>query len=162
MKRLLTFVLVACMGTTALAQGFPWEIFKPRTLKEVNSITAKAVRPDDSMFLATNLLESKATVTFTGKSRPLPPSRRTFITTWAGVFGHPADYANLYEREYLYKEGGDEYWLPTQAPVTKYFDKELKEGDKMTLYLVSIGAYRDQKEIDCVLLVEEYQKGADR
>jgi hypothetical protein len=68
--------------------------------------------------------------------------------------------AALYEREYLYKEGEDEYWLPTQAPITKYFDKELKPGDKLDLYLISTGAYRNGGEIDCVLLVEEYQKKA--
>lgn len=158
MNNILTIALAACLSTTALAQGFPWEIFKPRTLKEVISITTKAVRPDDSMFLATNQLESKMPVTYTGKSRPILQARKDFISMWAGMLGHSKDYAELYQWEYLYKEGDDEYWLPTQAPITKYFDKELKEGDKMTLYLISIGAYRNQKNIDCVLLVEEYQK----
>jgi len=144
-----------------LVQGFPWEIFKPRTLKEVISITTKAVRPDDSMFLATNQLESKVEVVFTGQSRPIIKARKTFITTWVGML-HADDknYADLFEREYLYKEGPDEYWLATSTPITKYFDKELKPGDKMDLYLISIGAYRDQADIDCVLLVEEFQKPA--
>jgi hypothetical protein len=145
---------------TAVAQDFPWDIFKARTLDEVISITTKAVRPDDSMFFATNELESKTDVTFTGKSRPITPSRKTFITMWVGVFGRPKEYADLYEREYLYKVGDKEYWLATETPITKYFDRELKPGDKMTLYFISIGAYRDQKNIDCVLLVEEYQKPA--
>jgi hypothetical protein len=158
MRKLLIFALLICSSVTTLAQGFPWEIFKARTLKEVISTTTKAMRPDDSMFLATNLLESKVEVTFTGKSRPILQSRKDFINTWAGVFGQPKDYASRYEQEYLYKEGEDEYWLATQTPVTKYFDKELKPGDKMTLYLISIGAYRSDKSIDCVLLVEEYQK----
>jgi hypothetical protein len=69
-------------------------------------------------------------------------------------------YAELYEREYLYKEGADEHWLATSKPITKYFEKELKPGDKMDLYLISIGAYRSKSEIDCVLLVEEFQKRA--
>jgi hypothetical protein len=30
----------------------------------------------------------------------------------------------------------------------------------MDLYLISIGAYRIKGEIDCVLLVEEFQKSA--
>jgi hypothetical protein len=161
MRKLLIIAIVLCTSVTTLAQGFPWEIFKARTLKEVVSITTKAVRPDDSMFLATNLLESKMQVTFTGQSRPILQSRKDFINTWAGIFGQPKDYASRYDREYLYKEGEEEYWLATQAPITKYFDKELKPGDKMTLYLISIGAYRSDKSIDCVLLVEEYQKVAD-
>jgi hypothetical protein len=149
----------ALLGATALAQGFPWDIFKPRTLKEVISITTKAVRPDDTMFLAQNQLESKVEVTFTGKSRPIIKARKTFIEWWFGMLrSDQKEMAELYESEYLYKEGETEYWLPTQKPITKYFDKELKPGDKMDLYLISIGAYRSNDDIDCVLLVEEYQK----
>jgi hypothetical protein len=149
------------LGATTLAQGFPWEIFKPRTLKEVISITTKAVRPDDSMFLANNQLESKVEVVFTGQSRPIIKARKTFITMWVGMLrANQKDYGELYEREYLYKEGSDEFWLATSTPITKYFDKELKPGDKMQLYLISIGAYQGKEGIDCVLLVEEFQKSA--
>ena len=158
MRTLLIITAFACLSATARAQGFPWDIFKERTIKEVMSITKKAVRPDDSLFLATNELESKMRVTYTGQSRPILKARKNFILWWVGTFGQPQEYADLYEREFLYKEGDDEYWLPTETPITKYFDKELKPGDKMTLYLISIGAYRTGKDIDCVLLVEEYQK----
>lgn len=56
-----------------------------------------------------------------------------------------------------YKVGDQEYWLPTETPITKYFDRELKPGDKMILFLISASAYRDKSVIDSVLLVEEYQ-----
>lgn len=92
------------LATTALAQGFPWDIFKPRTLKEVISTTTKAVRPDDSMFLAHNQLASKVEVVFTGKSRPIIKARKTFIDTWFGTLRpDQKKLAELYEREYLYK-----------------------------------------------------------
>jgi hypothetical protein len=166
MRKLLTLTLILMLSSTVFAQGFPWDIFKTRTLKEVISITTKAVRPDDSLFLATNQLESKVEVTYTGQSRPILEARKNFIGMWVGMLEHPGttngstikEYQALFEREYLYKEGETEYWLATSNPITKYFDKELKPGDKMTLYLISIGAYRSQKDIDCVLLVEEYQK----
>ena len=161
MKMFRAITVIVLLGTTALAQEFPWEIFKPRTLKEVVSITTKAVRPDDSMFLAQNQLESKVGVIFTGKSRPISKARQTFIGMWFGMLrSDQKEMAGLYDREYLYKEGDAEYWLPTSRPITKYFDKELKPGDKMDLYLISIGAYRGDGEIDCVLLVEEFQKPA--
>lgn len=157
--RVMTVSVLLC--ATALAQGFPWEIFKPRTLEEVRSITTKALRPDDSMFLAQNQLESKVEVVFTGKSRPIDKTRKDFISVWFGMLrADQQEMADLYEREYLYKEGEAEHWLPTQTPITKYFDKELKPGDKMELYLISIGAYRSGGRIDCVLLVEEFQKKA--
>ena len=151
------FLFITSLGVQVRAQAFPWEIFRTRTLKDVDMITLKAFRPDDSMFLATNLLETKAEVTFTGESRPITEARKNFIKWWAGTFNYPKDYPDLYAREYLYKEGDDEYWLPTETAVTKYFDKELHPKDKMILYLISIGAYRNQEKIDCVLLVEEYQ-----
>lgn len=113
------------------------------------------------MFLANNQLESKAEVVFTGQSRPVIEARKTFISTWVGMLrADQKNYAELYEREYLYKEGEKEYWLPTSRPITKYFENELKPGDKMYLYLISIGAYRSKGETDCVLLVEEFQKSA--
>ena len=115
------------------------------------------------MFLAHDQLESKVEVVFTGQSRPISEARKTFIKTWLETLrSDQKGLAELYEREYLYKEGADEYWLATSKPVTKYFEKELKPGDKMDLYLISIGAYRSKGEIDCVLLVEEFQKRADR
>jgi hypothetical protein len=154
-----TITVLGLLAATTLAQAFPWEIFKPRTLKEVISITTKAVRPDDSMFLANNQLESKVEVVFTGQSRPIIEARKTFIRIWVGMLrANQKDYSELYETEYLYKEGSNEYWLATSRPITKYFDKELKSGDKMDLYLISIGAYRSKDDIDCVLLVEEFQR----
>jgi hypothetical protein len=166
MRKLLLIAIIAVAAPPAFGQGFPWEIFKPRTLKEVIDITTKAVRPDDSMFLATNQLESKVDVTYTGQSRPIIDARKDFIGIWAKMLEHPGTtsgatidhYTSLFDREYLYKVGDTEYWLATSKPITKYFDKELKPGDKMTLYLISIGAYRTKDGIDCVLLVEEYQK----
>lgn len=152
-------VILVLLCVTVFAQGFPWEIFQPRTLQEVISITTKAVRPDDHMFLAQNQLESRVEVEFTGKSRPISKGRKSFIEIWFGMLRTKQKHlAELYDREYLYKEGEVEYWLPTQRPITKYFDKELKPGDKMDLYLISTGAYRTDTEIDCVLLVEEFQK----
>ena len=151
--------ILVLLGVNAFAQGFPWEKFKPRTLKEVISTTTNAVRPDDSMYLAQNQLESKVEVIFTGQSREISKARKSFIEIWFGTLrAEQKKLAALYEREYLYKEGDVEHWLPTSTPITKYFDKELKPGDKMHLYLISIGAYRVDSNIDCVLLVEEFQK----
>lgn len=166
MRKLLLVAIITIAATPTFGQGFPWEIFKPRTIEEVIDITTKAVRPDDSMFLATNQLESKVDVSFTGQSRPIIDGRKGFVQIWAKTLSHPGTssgdtidhYVSLFDREYLYKVGDAEYWLATSKPITKYFDKELKPGDKMTLYLISIGAYRIKDGIDCVLLVEEYQK----
>lgn len=159
MQTFLSLTLIATSCALTLLQEFPWEKFKPRTLKDVITITTKAVRPDDSIYLAHNQLESKVEVIFTGQSRPISAARKTFIKTWLETLrSDQKGLAELFEREYLYKEGSEEYWLATSKPITKYFEQELKPGDKMDLYLISIGAYRSKSEIDCVLLVEEFQK----
>jgi hypothetical protein len=163
MHTFLAITLTAVSLIATLTQGFPWEIFKPRTLPEVIEFTTKAVRPDDSMFMAQNQYESKVQVVYTGQSRPIPQERKWFISSWFGMLrAEQKALADHYQLEYLYKEDSKEYWLPTQTAITKYFDKELKPGDKMDLYLVSIGAYRTKDTIDCVLLVEEFQKVKDQ
>ena len=152
-------ILLNTAPRATLTQGFPWEIFKPRTLNEVIAITKRTVGQEDTGFLAQDQLESKVQVTYTGESRPIPKDRAWFISTWFGMLrSSQKKLAENYQLEYLYKDGTDEYWLPTSRPITKYFDKELKPGDKMDLYLISIGAFRAKDKIDCVLLVEEFQK----
>ena len=159
MQLFLAITLGAIATAATLNQGFPWEIFKPRTLPEVITITTKALKPDTSIFLAQTELESKVQVTYTGESSPIPKHRATFISTWFSTLrSSQKDIAKLYEREYLYKDGAGEYWIATSTPITKYFDQELKPGDKMDLYLISIGAFRTKDKVDCVLLVEEFQK----
>src|SRR6476660_3784975 len=103
MQTLLSLILIATSCALTLLQGFPWDIFKPRTLKDVIAITTKAVRPDESMFLAHDQLESKVEVVFTGQSRSISEARKTFIKTWVGMLrSDQQGYAELYEREYLY------------------------------------------------------------
>lgn len=159
MRTIYVVLAIALLALGTYAQGFPWGDFKERKIKDIVAITTRAFRPDDSMFLAANILATRAEVTFTGKSRPVRAGRKFLINTWAGMLGHGKDYADRYENEYLYKEGDDEYWIPTQTPITKYFDKELKPNDKMILFLISAGAIRGDTrgKVDCVLLVEEYQ-----
>ena len=159
MTRTVVIVIFSVLFSAgASGQEFPWDIFQARTLDEIIAATAPGVRPGESGFFATDEMPSKVRVTFTGQSRPIVESRHSFIDDWFGLYNRNKDIAALYQREYLYKEGSREYWLPTSSPITKYFAKELKAGDEVTLYLIRLGAYRQNESIDCVLLVEEYQK----
>lgn len=160
MHALLAITLASVSTIATLTQGFPWEIFKSRTLPEVISVTTKALGTEDTGFFAQNQYESKVQVVYTGESRPIPKERKWFITTWFGMLrSEQKALADHYQNEYRYKVGEDEYWLATSEPITKYFDKELKPGDKMDLYLISIGAFHTKdRKVDCVLLVEEFQK----
>jgi len=150
-------LFLAVVSSTARSQGFPWNDFKERKIANVVAITKKAFRSDDTMFLSTNPLSSYTEVTYTGQSRPISNATKSFLYFWTGTLNYGQDYAALYQTEYLYKDGDKQYWLPTQQAVTKYFAKELKPNDKMVIFFISAGARPQGPDIDCVLLVEEYQ-----
>jgi hypothetical protein len=157
MQYIATAFAVLLLTCSVAAQGFPWNDFKPGTVKSMMEEEAKMVRPDESMFLSATHRQTRAEVTYTGKSRAISAGTRSFLLFWTRTLGYGKDYADLFDTEYLYKEGETDYWLPTQTPITKYFAKELKPNDKMVLFLIAAGAHRNKDSIDAVILVEEYQ-----
>src|SRR2546427_2637014 len=129
------------------AQGFPWNEFERRTLKELVTINEKEDVEDQKrlpnenrMIVRGKILSSVIRLSYTGKSRTLSPERKKFIELWAGsYFSQTPGYADHYESEFLFKEGNDEYWLPVQKQVASYFPKELKKGDTVDVYLIRPG-----------------------
>jgi hypothetical protein len=104
---------------------------------------------------------ARSEVIFTGESRPMPAARNGFLKLWTGLLGRGDKYADLYQTEYRYTEKGKTYWLATEQQLTKRFERDLKPGDKVVLFLISAGAFRENGATDCVLLVEEYQLPKD-
>ena len=159
---LLLILILPLFAHTAFGQGFPWDDFKRRTLKEIVNIDAKeiedSVRENRVIFHADTLL-SVIKVKYTGKSRPLSEVKKDFLKKWAQTFSQSADeYAAHYERDYLFTEGDIEYWLPVQKQVSAYFPKELKEGEEVDIYIVRAGGVCRKKVCDWLFLVEEFQK----
>lgn len=148
--------------STSYAQGFPWDDFKRRTLKEIINMDAKEIsdseRENRVIFHADPLL-SVIKVKYTGKSRPVSDVKKEFLRKWAQTFSQDSDeYAALYERDYLFTEDGAEFWLPVQKQVSSYFTKELKENDEVDIYIVRAGGVCSKKVCDWLFLVEEFQK----
>ena len=160
---LILLILVSPLFTsTAFGQGFPWDDFKRRTLKEIVNIDAREIeesgRENKVIFHADTLL-SMIRVKYTGKSRPLAEVKKDFLKKWAQTFSQNAhEYAAHYERDYLFKEGDVEYWLPVQKQVSAYFLKELKEDEEVDIYIVRAGGVCSKKLCDWLFLVEEFQK----
>jgi hypothetical protein len=67
----------------------------------------------------------------------------------------------LFESEFLFTEGAQEYWLPMQEPVTS-FNKNLKKGDAVDLYLIRSGGLRVKDKADWIFLIEEFQKPKEK
>jgi hypothetical protein len=160
---LLLLILISPLLTfISFAQGFPWDDFKRRTLKEIVSVDAKEIEDselENRAIFHTDLLLSVVKVKYMGKSRPLSEVKKDFLKKWAQTFAPNADeYAAHYEKDFLFMEGDVEYWLPVQKKVSAYFPKELKEGEEVDIYIVRAGGVCSKKVCDWLFLVEEFQK----
>lgn len=157
--------LLLLMSSQALAQGFPWNDFERRTLQGLVKINV-AEDADDlkrypdkgQLVFRGKIMPSVVRVTYTGQSRGISSVRKKFIELWAGTYSTTPSYGSSFESEFLFKEGADDYWLPVQKQVANYFDKELKKGDLLDLYLIRPGGLRvkGKEELDWVFLVEEF------
>ena len=164
---LLTLVIVLFSGFSHIrAQGFPWKDFERRTLKEIIAINEsedvddqKRLPNQNRMIMRGKILSSVVRVNYMGESRSISEERKKFIELWAGsYFSQTPGYASHYESEFLFKEGNDEYWLPVQKQVARYFPKELKKGDAVDVYLIRPGGLSVKGKTDWVFLVEEFLK----
>lgn len=156
-------LLCALMLSCGLAygQGFPWDDFKPRTLKEITNMEADVEQrnqKENNIVFHGDFLPSRVRVTYIGASRPISKVKKEMIGNWTKMMGNPEEYAKQYESEFLFSEDAVEYWLPVQKKVSAYFDKELNKGDAIDLYLIRAGGIRTAGKWDWMLLVEEYQK----
>ena len=166
----LSLILFVIAGSflVAEAQGFPYGDFERRTLQDLVKINEQEDSedlkrfPDQSQFVFRGkTLPSVVRLTYIGESRPLGAERKKFIELWATSYYRNPGYANLYEAEFLFKEGITEYWLPVQKQVAKYFDGELKKSELVDLYLIRPGGLRVKDKIDWIFLVEEFQQPRD-
>ena len=142
----------------ALAQGFPLLTFDQLAALDQKLVAEqkKTPRPGDLVFNPGENGGGRERATFTGQSRPLDPRNQAFIVTFASSSLGNGQYASLYEREYLFKANGRDYWLPVQAQVASYFAKELKAGEPVTLYVRNAGGFRNSDSWAWMFLVEEY------
>jgi hypothetical protein len=164
-RKLAPILFCVLVAASVCAQGFPWSDFKRRTMTEIIKINNdesvedfKRVNAPNALIVRNNFLPSVIRLTYTGEVRPVGEKRLKFIEMWVAATAKQKDLHKLYQREFLFKEGADEYWFPVQEPVTKYFDKELKNGDLVDLYVVRPGGVKNDDQVDWVFLVEEFQK----
>jgi hypothetical protein len=147
------------------SSGFPWNDFERRTLEELvkrniaeDADDLKRAPGKGQFVFRGEILSSVVRVTYTGESRKLSDERKKFIELWAGSYSQDPNYAGMFQSEFLFKEGAQEYWLPVQQQVAKFFEQELKKGDAVDLYLVRPGGLRVKDKLDWIFLVEEFQK----
>lgn len=168
------FVLLLAVllgGDLAHGQGSPGykperaralDDYKPRTLKEVT-----AGGPDmedvgdeeETIIVDVDILPSRVRATYTGSVRPLPQIKKEVLRHWAQLHaGLPEGYPDAYETEILFTENGAEYWLAAREESVPRFERELKRGEAVLLYLIRVGAGKASDKWEPMLLIERFQK----
>jgi hypothetical protein len=137
------------------------EDYKPRTLKAIAAASeAESVRDKDGAEVVLgDLFPSRVRVTYKGSARPLPQGRKDVIARWARQYaGDPTHYTAPYETEVLFDEDGTGHRLVVNKRLLPRFEKELKEGEAVDLYVIRLGGVRTEGEWEWVLLVESFAR----
>ncbi|HLL74271.1 MAG TPA: hypothetical protein VK421_03330 [Pyrinomonadaceae bacterium] len=138
------------------------EDYKPRTLKEVSAEGPGAEsrgNKEETMLVEGDILPSRVRVKYAGSSRRLPPIKREVLRQWARLYaGSPEGYTKPYETEVLFTEDGAEHWLAVKREALPRFERELKRGGEVDLYLIRLGAAKASGKWEPVLLIESFQK----
>ena len=153
----LTLALFLCSG---FAKGQDtWDRYKTRTLGEIvqQHSNTETLKGSDAFFTGDEF-PSQVRVTYTGSSRKMSPARLEHITRWIKTTGRSPEIGKVFQTELLFLEGSVEYWLPVQSQVIPFFAKELKKGDRVTLYTIWIGGYKCAGKWDWIFLVNEFEE----
>ena len=166
----LSVLVLIAMAGLVYSQGGPKKArtiddYRPTTLRELSALQPDAVAEEPSyqdlrIIVHGTIFPSRLKVVFDGTRRPLLETKKTVIKMWANRFaGAPEFYTGPYETEMLFTENGENYWLAVRKEYLPQFERELKKGDAIELFVIKLGSARDEaNKLMPVLLVEKYLK----
>lgn len=152
---LILFIGVALSGSLTLGQGSPGSIVKKsRTVADYKPSTLKEITAEDAK--GDGLLPFRVRVIFEASARSISKASNDALHLWAQCCaGNPDHYTKAYIREMQFVENGAAYWLPVQDSLIADFQKELKVGEVVDLFLIRVSA---PETSGSVLLVERFLK----
>lgn len=169
---LVLFMALALSGSLAYGRGSPGPIpkktrtladYKPCTLKEIVALDSDCDaenRDKDRVRKQADLLPFRVSVIYTGSSRPMSEKSKDALFRWAQCCaGNPDQFTGPYDTEMRFDENGVAYWLAIRKKSLPDFDKELKQGEAVNLYLIRVAAGTDGNR-DSVLLIERFTTAA--
>ncbi len=121
--------------------------YKPRTLAEIAAISrknteqllAKTKIGERSDFISLDLFYSRVRLQFLGDVRPLAADHRDLMKTWSKLQNVGKKTTDLYEEEFLFKEGERQYWIPMQKKIGEGLRQEIAPGETTTLFVIHVG-----------------------
>jgi hypothetical protein len=140
--------------------------YRSRTLRELTTLQpdylgrdTHSKDPNVRFVVHAQLLPSRVKVLYDGTTRPLVGNKKYVITSWANQYaGAPEFYTAPYQTEVLFTEDGESYWLAVRKDSLPQFEKELKKGDTVELFLIKMGNAYVEDKLEPVLLVEKFGK----
>ena len=150
------------LGSGAAAQS-SWDRYQPGTLQAIiqlhdSSVRAIGVSNRPNWVVSAKDFATRARVVFGDKSRPTDSLRTQVIRFW--LRSAQLDTANVqsFAREYLFREGGQELWIPVQNQVAAFFPKELRQGQVITVYALWLGAHYAGGDITWAFIINEFDQ----
>ena len=159
MKKLFSALLLIFVFTiiaqTAYSQGFPYHLYDTRTMAELTELNSVAEKTQvigiTQITISAKPFYSAVRLEYAGESRKLSERKLGFYKIWAASLNIKSSNTNfdpldLIKTEYLFKECGKEYWITVQTPAANDFPKDMKKGDRITLYMMVVGGMKFDKE----------------
>jgi hypothetical protein len=132
--------------------------YTPRTWEEIANSFDFGVA-NGAEILTGSLFPSRLRATYRSSTRPLSQARKNVIFHWAQRYaGAPSHYTKQYETEVLFNAKDAGHWLVVKKTLLPRFEKELRDGEAVDLYLIRLGAIRIDEKWEPVLLVESFAK----
>jgi hypothetical protein len=130
-------------------------------MKEVSArVSDEETRLDEKekVIVQGDILPSRVGVTSVGRARPLPQMKKDVLYRWAQLYaGAPEHYTEPYETELLFREGKRDYWVAIRKQAMAQFEKEVKKGKAVDLYLIRLGWAEMGDKWESLLLMEMFQ-----
>ena len=152
---LFVFVVLFGAAQVSFSQGFPYHLYSPRTMAEL-AVLGSEIEDGQTVGLtklgiSANPFYSAVRLEYAGEMRNLSERKIGYYKMWAaaldvGSTNTKQNVLDILQKEYLFKECDKEYWITVSTPAANDFPKEMKKGNRITLYLMLAGGMKYDKE----------------
>jgi hypothetical protein len=163
-RTIISFIICLISFTTYGQEGFEtWDQNYPEV--DILEIISLEVKYADSIEANTEIPQYFSRIDkysfnaiYTGEKRSLDES---VLASMKRIFklyiGNSAQVNELVNKEYLFKIGTQEFWMPVQIQLEKPLKKELNKDDEVKLYCLFLNEHDSRKNLYNTLFVSEFQ-----
>lgn len=143
---------------SARQEGFDYSQYQPGRLAEIVETERAAAGTVTGYVITGDTRPTRVRVEYLGRSRRLSDERLAVWENFLKSRRMNEGLVNLLEKEWTFREGDQEYWLPVQQQVAAFFEKELKTGDSVDLFVSYIGGLSENGQFVPVIVVNEFNR----